>query len=110
MSIRIEFPEELLRAAREEPQAFAREVMIYTLGHLYEQGKISSGIGAQVLGCDRLEFYRLLSEHGFSVLHYTAEELEDEARTSREIAHGRKAHESDIQCHAIGYDTGGLQV
>lgn len=28
----------------------------YTLGHLYEQGRISAGLGAQVLGCDRLEF------------------------------------------------------
>ena len=86
MNIRVEFPDELLVATREDPQAFTRKVMIYTLGHLYEQGKISSGIGAQVLGCDRLEFYRLLSEHGFSVLHYTTEELEEEARTSREIA------------------------
>ena len=86
MSIRVEFPDELLVATREDPQAFTRKVMIYTLGHLYEQGKISSGIGAQVLGCDRLEFYRLLSEHGFSAIDYTAEELEEEARSSREIA------------------------
>src|SRR5438445_12141206 len=86
MSIRVEFPDELLVATREDPQAFARKVMIYTLGHLYEQGKISSGVGAQVLGWDRLEFYRLLSEHGFSVIHYTAEELEEEVRTSRKIA------------------------
>ncbi len=86
MSIRVELPEELLIAIREEPQEFARKVMIYTLGHLYEQGTISSGIGAQVLGCDRLKFCRLLSEHGFSVIHYTTEELEEEAHTSREIA------------------------
>ena len=86
MSIHVEFPDTLLVAAREEPAAFARKVMIYTLGHLYEQGKISSGIGAQVLGCDRLEFYRLLAEHGFAVLQYTPEELAEEAQTSREIA------------------------
>ncbi len=87
MSIRVEC-EELLVASREDPQTFARKVMRYTLGHLYEQGKISSGIGTQVLGCDRLAFYRLLSEHEFSVIHYTAEKLEEEARTSREIASG----------------------
>ena len=63
-----------------------RQVMIYTLGHLYEQGKISSGLGARVLGCDRVEFYRLLSEHGFSILDYPADEAASEARTSREIA------------------------
>jgi hypothetical protein len=82
LSIRVELPEELLLATQEEPQIFARQVMIYTLGHLYEQGKISSGIGAQVLGCARMEFYRLLSEHGFLVIHYTAEELEEEAPPS----------------------------
>ena len=86
MCIHVEFPDELLVASREEPEAFARKVMIYTLGHLYEQGKISSGVGAQVLGCDRLAFYRLLSEHGFSVIHYTTEELEEEARSSRDIS------------------------
>jgi len=86
MSIQVEFPEALLVASREEPQKFARKVMIYTLGHLYEDGKISSGIGAQVLGCDRLEFYRLLSEHGFSVIDYAPEELEEEAQSSRDIA------------------------
>jgi predicted HTH domain antitoxin len=86
MSIRVEFPEALLVASKEDPAEFTRKVMIYTLGHLYEQGKISSGLGAQVLGCDRLEFYRLLSAHGFSVIHYTTVEMEEEARTSREIA------------------------
>ena len=50
MDIIVTFPEELLIAARETPETFSRLVMIYTLGHLYEQGKISSGIGASLLG------------------------------------------------------------
>lgn len=86
MSISVTFPEELLVASREDRDQFTRQVMIYTLGHLYEQGKISSGLGAQVLGCDRREFYRLLAEYGFSVIDYPAEDQEEEARTSREIA------------------------
>jgi len=86
LNIQVEFPEALRVASREEPQGFARKVMIYTLGHLYEDGKISSGIGAQVLGCDRLEFYRLLSEHGFSVMDDAPDELEEEAQSSRDIA------------------------
>lgn len=58
MSISVVFPEELLVASRESAETFSRKVIIYTLGHLYEQGKISAGIGASVLGSDRLEFYR----------------------------------------------------
>ena len=60
--------------------------MIYTLGPLYEQGRISSGLGAQILGCDRWEFYRLLSEYGFSVLDYAEDEQDPEAESSRTMA------------------------
>ncbi|MEW6754726.1 MAG: UPF0175 family protein [Candidatus Latescibacterota bacterium] len=86
MSLSVEFPEQLLVASREEPDSFARKVMIYTLGHLYQQGKISSGIGAEILRCDRREFYRLLSEEGFAVLDYPPEELDREAASAREVA------------------------
>jgi predicted HTH domain antitoxin len=86
MSVSVVFPEELLVASREDREQFIREVTIYTLGHLYRQGKISAGLGARILGCDRWEFYRLLTEYGFSVIDYPAEEQDYEARTSREIA------------------------
>jgi len=86
MSVSVVFPEEILVASREDRDRFVRQAMIYTLGHLYEQGKISSGLGARVLGCDRWEFYRLLSENGFAVIDYPADELAAEAQTSRELA------------------------
>ena len=86
MSISVTFPEELLVASREDRDRFTRQVMIYTLGHLYEQGKISSGLGARVLDCDRREFYRLLAEYGFSVIDYPLDDQDDEAQTSREMA------------------------
>ena len=86
MSISVTFPEELLVASKEDRERFSRQVMIYTLGHLYEQGKISSGVGARVLDCDRREFYRLLTEHGFSVIDYPLDEQDEEARTSHDMA------------------------
>ena len=84
MDISVTFPEELLIAARETPEKFSAKVMIYSLGHLYEQGKISSGIGASILGCNRWEFYRQLSEHGFSVIDLDPEELEIGRASCRE--------------------------
>ena len=78
MNVDVSFPEELLVASREDRKTFSRKVTIYTLGHLYEQGKISSGVGAKVLGCGRFEFYRLLSEHGFSIIDYDEAELQEE--------------------------------
>jgi len=41
MSISVEFPDTLLLASRDEPDVFSHKVMIYTLGHLYAEGKIS---------------------------------------------------------------------
>ena len=82
----VSFPEAILVAAREDAAQFRRRVLVQTLGSLYVQGKISSGLGMQLLECDRWEFYRLLTEYGFSVLDYAAEEQEYEAETSRILA------------------------
>lgn len=43
-------------------------MIILPLGKLYEEGKISSGIGAGILECSRFEFYRLISEQGYDNL------------------------------------------
>lgn len=82
----VNFPNAVLVAAREDPVDFQRRVLVQTLGSLYAQGKLSSGLGAQVLGCDRWEFYRLLTEYGFPVLDYAEDEQTYEANTSRELA------------------------
>lgn len=84
--VTVRFPQALLVASREDPLQFQQRVMIHTLGPLYEQGRISSGLGAQILGCDRWEFYRLLSAYGFSVLDYAEGEQESEAESSRDLA------------------------
>jgi hypothetical protein len=89
MSVNVSFPESLLVASREDPASFSRKAAIYVLGHLYEQGKLSSGIAAQVLECDHFEFFRLLSEYGFAVIDHSPAELDQEAHTSRAIASQR---------------------
>ncbi len=78
MDVTVVFPGELLIALKEDRETFKKQALIYTLGKLYEAGRISAGLGAQILGCDRWEFYRLLSESGFSVIDYPDEELERE--------------------------------
>ena len=91
MSVTVAFPEELLLAAKEDKELFTRRVMLYTLGRLYEQGKISSGVGARILGCDRWTFYRQITECGFAVIDYAPEDMANEAQTSRDIADEVKA-------------------
>ncbi len=86
----VNFPEALLVAAKEDAAQFRRRVLVQTLGSLYAQGKISAGLGMQLLDCDRWEFYRLLTEHGFAVIDYAEDEQEYEAETSRIIAERRQ--------------------
>jgi hypothetical protein len=86
MSLFVEFPEELLVASQMDKATFTRQVMFYVLGHLYDQGKISSSLGARILGCDRWEFFSILSENGFAVIDYPMDELSNEVATSRELA------------------------
>lgn len=91
MGVTVTFPDELLVASKEDREQFARRVMIYTLGQMYQEGKISSGVAARILECDRWEFYRLLTEHGFSVIDYAPDEQEYEAQTSDELARQRRS-------------------
>lgn len=86
MTINVTFPEELLIATREEKNVFSRKVMIYTLGHLYQEGKISGGLVAKILKCDLQTAYTILSEYGFAIIDYDQEEWEFELETSKKIA------------------------
>lgn len=88
MSVHVEFPDEILLVVRENRDTFVRQAMVYTLGHLYEQGKMSSGFAAQVLGCDRTEVYRLFSDAGFAVIDYPEDEWATEAAAAQMIGMG----------------------
>lgn len=79
MKIQVVVPDELLTTLEEEPDGLRQQILLYTLGSLYESGRISGGLAARVMGCSRWEFYRLLSESGFAVIDYPEEELEREA-------------------------------
>lgn len=80
MNIEVSFPEQLLHALRIDKKAFQRQVLLYTLGKLYEEGRISGGLAAGILRCDCWEFYQLLSDYGFYVIDYPEDELEEEAK------------------------------
>lgn len=57
-------------------QELAREVLRLTLVKLYELGKISSGMAANLLGVERLEFLEIAGTYQVSVFgEPTAEEI-----------------------------------
>lgn len=79
MKIQVVVPDELLTTPEQEADGLRQQILLYTLGALYESGRISGGLAAKVMGCNRWEFYQLLSESGFAVIDYPEEELDREA-------------------------------
>lgn len=85
MDVTVTFPQELLIAAKETDAEFQFLVKLLTLGHLYQQGKISAGMAAQVLGCTRYDFHRLISEQGLPVMDADEADLAYEAQTNTKL-------------------------
>jgi len=83
LRVDVQFPEELLQILKLNRDEFKRRVLLYTLGKLYEEGQISGRLAASIIGCNLLEFYKMLSEHGFNVIDYPEDELEEEAEAIR---------------------------
>ncbi len=47
---------------------------------LYEEGKLSSGQGAEMVGISKRTFLELLGKYNVSVFGYTADELKDDLK------------------------------
>ncbi len=58
--ISIEYPERLAFSLKMKKKEFQDEIKIISLVKLYELGKISSGIAADLLSISRVEFLELL--------------------------------------------------
>lgn len=81
----IEYPPEVLWALQQEPDEFATEARLLLALKLYETGKLSTGLAAQMAGVPRVTFFFLLGQHGLSPFGETPEELEED------FAHARRA-------------------
>jgi predicted HTH domain antitoxin len=73
--ISMDLPEEVQRALNRTPGEISRDVKLYAALMLYQLGKLSSGIAAQMAGMPRVEFLQLCGEYDISVFQYTPEEL-----------------------------------
>ena len=77
-TITLTVPEQIQHALNRTPTEMGRDVKLYAALMLYQLGKLSSGMAAQMAGLSRVEFLFLCGEYGISVFQYTAEELEAE--------------------------------
>ena len=77
-TITLTMPEQIQHALNRTPTEMGRDVKLYAALMLFQLGKFSSGMAAQMAGVSRVEFLYLCGEYGISVFQYTPEELEAE--------------------------------
>jgi predicted HTH domain antitoxin len=63
-----------------DPARFGREMYETAVVKWYDEGRISSGKGAELLGISRAAFLDLLFAHQVSPFQYTPEELAEELK------------------------------
>jgi predicted HTH domain antitoxin len=66
--INVAIPQELAFALKMQEPELAREILRLSVVKLYEMGKLSSGMAAQLLGIARLSFLELAAEYQVSIL------------------------------------------
>jgi len=81
LTVALDLPRDLLGALdvpRVQLESRLRELIAL---ELFREGRISSGKGAELLGVSKLEFVRLLAQHGISYFTESSEELTAEVAT-----------------------------
>ncbi|MBE8714508.1 UPF0175 family protein [Sphingobacterium hungaricum] len=77
--ILISYPESLALSLKMNDAEFKNEIKTLSIVKLYELGKISSGISAQLLNLSRMDFLELISKYKVSYLQATSDdELESD--------------------------------
>jgi predicted HTH domain antitoxin len=86
-TLTLEYPEELLVALGKRSEEAAGEIRLMAALKLYEAGRLSSGLAAQLAGMPRVEFLLLCGRYGVSVFQQTAEELKADAAAALDARH-----------------------
>jgi predicted HTH domain antitoxin len=73
--ITLDVSEDAVRLFGGDESRFGREMYETAVVKWYDEGRISSGKGAEMLGLSRAEFLDLLFRHQVSPFQYTPEEL-----------------------------------
>jgi predicted HTH domain antitoxin len=78
----IPYPEELLLSLKENPAQFEAEARLLLAVKLYELGRVSTGMAAQLAGMGRVEFMFGLGRFGLSPMGVEPDELAEDMRNA----------------------------
>jgi predicted HTH domain antitoxin len=74
----LEIPEEILISLKEDPQEFAKDILMLSAPKLYEMGKLSSGRAASLTGVSRVYFLQSLSQYNVPIFDLNKEDLKQD--------------------------------
>jgi len=80
--VTVEVPEHAVEMFGGDETRFGREMYETAVVQWYDERRISSGKGADLLGISRAEFLDLLFRHKVSPFQYTPEELDAELKSA----------------------------
>jgi predicted HTH domain antitoxin len=77
-TVQIEVTDETLTALRRDPSSYTAELRLAAAAKLYEVGRVSQEVAADIAGLPRAEFLRALSQFRVSPFQDTTESLKRE--------------------------------
>lgn len=78
----VEIPDEMLRALKLTPEAFAEEIRLAAAMKFYKLGRLSSGAAAELAGVPKPLFLSKLADYGIDTFDLTPEELDRDLRNA----------------------------
>ncbi len=75
MQIVVDVPSHYLDAMHRTPEDFALEAKLAMAAKLFEMKRLSSGMAAQLIGMDRVDFMAQLQRFGVPLIDLTEDEL-----------------------------------
>ncbi len=87
LTFNINYSSELLWALQQEPEQFEAEARILLAVKLYESGRLTTGLAAQLAGVPRSAFIFLLGRYSVSPFGQDPDELANDLSSARRASH-----------------------
>ena len=79
-TVTVEVPDDSVTMLAEDANRFGREMLVAAVLRWFEEGRLSQGQAAEMLGMKRGEFFDLLHEHHVSPVQMSVADLEKDFR------------------------------